>query len=90
MIRQTVMDFKIESTKEQLTAHGGLALLAEYHHGLGLRQLSDRHLPPPGSNRGDAPSGRARTTSGLRKRAPRPSGRVVRSSIAVLGKLRNT
>jgi len=56
MIRQTVLDFKIESTEEKLTAHGGLALLAEYNHGLGLRQLSDQHLPPPGSNRGYAPS----------------------------------
>ena len=56
MIRQTVLGFKIESTKEQLTAHGGLALLAEYHHGLGLRQLSDQHLPAPGSNRGYPPS----------------------------------
>ena len=56
MIRQTVLDFKMESTQEQLTAHGGLALLAEYHHGLGLRQLSDHHLPPPGSHRGYAPS----------------------------------
>jgi hypothetical protein len=56
MIRQTVLDFKIESTKEQLTAHGGLALLAEYHHGMGLKQLSDRHLPGPASNRGYAPS----------------------------------
>ena len=56
MIRQTVLDFKIESTKEQLTAHGGLALLAEYNHGMGLQQLSDQHLPAPGSNRGYAPS----------------------------------
>jgi len=56
MIRQAVLDFKIESTEEELTAHGGLALLAEYNHGLGLRQLSDRYLPAPGSNRGYAPS----------------------------------
>ena len=56
MIRQTVLGFKIESTEEELTAHGGLALLAEYHHGLGLRQLVDRSLPAPGSNRGYAPS----------------------------------
>jgi hypothetical protein len=56
MIRQTVWEFKIERTKEELTAHGGLALLAEYNHGLGLRQLSDQHLPAPGSNRGYAPS----------------------------------
>jgi hypothetical protein len=56
MIRQAVLDFKIESTEEELTAHGGLVLLAEYNHGLGLRQLSDRYLPAPGSNRGYAPS----------------------------------
>jgi hypothetical protein len=55
-IRQTVLQFKIESTKEQLTAHGGLALLAEFHHGLGLRRLCDQYLPPPGSNRAYAPS----------------------------------
>jgi len=56
MIRQTVLDFKIESTEEELTAHGGLALLAEYNHGMGLRQLADQHLPVPGSSRGYAPS----------------------------------
>jgi len=52
MIRQTMFGFKIEKTSEELTAHGGLALLAEYNHGIGLRELVDRHLPSPGSNRG--------------------------------------
>jgi len=52
MIRQTVFGFKIEKTEETLTAHGGLALLAEYNHGIGLRALADRYLPGPGSNRG--------------------------------------
>ena len=52
MIRQTVFRFKIEKTSEELTAHGGLALLAEYNHGMGLRELADRHLPSSGSNRG--------------------------------------
>jgi len=56
MIRQTVFGFKIEKTEETLTAHGGLALLAEYNHGIGLRELADRHLPGPGSNRGYAAS----------------------------------
>lgn len=56
MIRQTVFGFKIEKTEETLTAHGGLALLAEYNHGMGLRALADRHLPGPGSNRGYAAS----------------------------------
>jgi hypothetical protein len=56
MIRQTVFGFKIEKTGEELTAHGGLALLAEYNHGMGLRDISDRYLPGPGSNRGYAAS----------------------------------
>lgn len=56
MIRQTVLGFKIERTEEELTAHGGLALMAEYSHGLGLRRLVDRYLPEPGSHRGYAPS----------------------------------
>ena len=56
MIRQTVFGFKIEKTEVELTAHGGLALLAEYNHGMGLRELADRHLPGPGSNCGYAAS----------------------------------
>jgi hypothetical protein len=56
MIRQTVFGFKLEKTDEELTAHGGLALLAEYNHGIGLRELADRHLLGPGSNRGYAAS----------------------------------
>ena len=56
MIRQTVFGFKVEKTDETLTAHGGLAFLAEYNHGMGLRELADRHLPGPGSNSGYAAS----------------------------------
>ena len=56
MIRQTVLGFKLERTQEELTAHGGLALMAEYNHGLGLKALVDRYLPEPRSNRGYAPS----------------------------------
>ncbi len=52
MIQQTIFPFKIETTKERLTAHGGLALMAEFNHGIGLRELTDRYLPSPGSNRG--------------------------------------
>jgi hypothetical protein len=52
MIQQTIFPFKIKTTKERLTAHGGLALMAEFNHGLGLRELTDRYLPGPGSNRG--------------------------------------
>ena len=56
MVRQTVLPFKLERTDETLTAHGGLALLAEFNHGLGICGLTDRYLPSPGSNRGYAPS----------------------------------
>jgi hypothetical protein len=56
MIQQTIFPFKIETTKERLTAHGGLALMAEFNHGIGLRELTDQYLPAPGSNRGFNPS----------------------------------
>ncbi len=56
MIQQTIFPFKIKTTKERLTAHGGLALMAEFNHGIGLRELTDRYLPGPGSNRGFDPS----------------------------------
>ena len=56
MMQQTIFSFKIETTKERLTAHGGLALMAEFNHGIGLRELTDRYVPFPGSNRGFDPS----------------------------------
>jgi len=56
MIQQTIFPFKIETTRERLTAHGGLALMAEFNHGIGLRGLVDQYLPAPGSNRGFDPS----------------------------------
>ncbi|MGD0918251.1 MAG: hypothetical protein ABSB22_17505 [Thermodesulfobacteriota bacterium] len=56
MIQQTTFPFKIKTTKERLTAHGGLALMGEFNHGIGLRELTERYLPSPGSNRGFAPS----------------------------------
>ena len=56
MIQETIFPFKIEVTKERLTAYGGLALMAEFNHGIGLRELTDRYLPVAGSNRGFDPS----------------------------------
>jgi len=56
MIQQTIFPFKIAMTKEVLTARGGLALFAEYNHGIGLRELTDKYMPAPGSNRGFKPS----------------------------------
>lgn len=52
MIQQTLFSFKMGTTKEKLTAHGGLALMAEFNHGMGLRELVDKYLPRPQSNRG--------------------------------------
>ena len=52
MIRQAIFGFKLEKTEEKLTAQGGLSLLAEYNHGMGLKKLVERYLPVAGSNRG--------------------------------------
>jgi hypothetical protein len=56
MIQQTIFNFKLDTTKEKLTAHSGLALLAEFNHGIGLKCLSNKYLPLPKSNRGYMPS----------------------------------
>lgn len=56
VIQQTIFPFKIKTAKERLTAHGGLALMAEFNRGIGLRELTDQYLSAPGSNRGFEPS----------------------------------
>ena len=56
MINQTLLPFKLEITKENLTAHSGLALMAEYNKSIGLKGLVNRHVPGPGSHRGFNPS----------------------------------
>ena len=52
MIQQTIFHFKIETTKERLTAHGGLALMAEFNHGMGVergyRSVSSSPWEQPG------------------------------------------
>lgn len=52
MIQQTVLPFKLEVTDEVLTPRAGLALVAEYMHGLGLHRSLERELPQPGSGGG--------------------------------------
>jgi len=52
MIKQTVLPFKLEKTKDLITAHAGLALLGEFAVGLGLADALDRELPGPGSGAG--------------------------------------
>jgi hypothetical protein len=56
MIRQTVLPFKIEMTRDMITPHAGLALLGEFTVGLGLLESVNRCLPTPGSGAGYNPS----------------------------------
>jgi hypothetical protein len=56
MERHTVFGFILGQTEEPVTEHGGLALLAEFNHGLGVCGLTDRYLPGQGTNHGCAPS----------------------------------
>lgn len=52
MIKQTVLPFKLEETKDLITPHAGLALLGEFAVGLGLLKDLDKNLPAPGSGAG--------------------------------------
>jgi len=52
MIDQTVLPFKLEQTRDLITAHAGLALLGEFAVGLGLVEAVDKGLPAPGSGAG--------------------------------------
>ncbi len=56
MIKQTVLPFKLEDTKDMITAHAGLALLGEFAIGIGLLEALDRSMPGPGSGVGYAVS----------------------------------
>ncbi|MFZ1983692.1 MAG: IS1380 family transposase, partial [Desulfatitalea sp.] len=42
MIKQTVLPFKLEETKDLITSQAGLALLGEFAEGLGLPQMLDK------------------------------------------------
>ena len=52
MINQTVLPFKLETTKDLITPHAGLALLGEFAVALGLPRMLDEQLPRPGSGSG--------------------------------------
>jgi hypothetical protein len=52
MIKQTVLPFKLEKTRDMITSHAGLALLGEFAVGLGLPSAVDRSLAEPGSGAG--------------------------------------
>jgi len=52
MIKQTVLPFKVEITKDTITPHAGLALVGEFAVGIGMLEAADRELPEPGSGAG--------------------------------------
>ena len=52
MIKQTVLPFKLEMTKDLITSHAGLALFGEFAVGLGLVEAVNGCLPRPGSGAG--------------------------------------
>ena len=52
MIRQTVLAFKLDLTKDLITAHAGLALFGEFTVGLGVLEAIDESMPRPGSGAG--------------------------------------
>jgi len=49
MIGQTILPFKLDTTRDSITAQAGLALFGEFVVGLNLSGLCRRHLPSPGS-----------------------------------------
>lgn len=49
---QRVLPFKIESTKDTITAHAGLSLFGEFIQAMDLRNNVNKKLPKPGSPRG--------------------------------------
>ena len=53
---QTVLNFKLETTEENLTPRSGLAIFGEFLHSLRLPKLLDSNLPKPGSGAGYQPS----------------------------------
>jgi len=55
MLKQSVLPFKLETTEDVLTPHGGLALFGEFCAAMKLKEEINRHLPPPGSDKGFRP-----------------------------------
>ena len=52
MIRQTVLPFKLENTKDTITPHEGLELIGAFAVGLGLLKSVDKYLPKLSSGAG--------------------------------------
>jgi len=56
MIRQTILPFKLEMTRDIITPYAGLALMGEFTVGLKLLKSVDSYLPKPKSGAGYNPS----------------------------------
>ena len=52
MIAQTVLPFKLEITKDEITPHAGPAPFGEFVHAMGLPLLINRELPAPAGGAG--------------------------------------
>ena len=55
MIAQTILPFKLDTTRDSITAQAGLVLFGEFVIGLNLKHLCARYLPAPGSAVGYSP-----------------------------------
>ncbi len=56
MMPQTVLPFKLDTTTDCLTPHGGLVLFGEFLHAMDLRRQIDAAVPGPGSAVGYQPA----------------------------------
>jgi len=56
MIAKNILGFKLGTTKDELTAHAGLALFGEFTSGLGVLDLLNKRMPKPGNKKGFKPS----------------------------------
>jgi hypothetical protein len=56
MFAQSVLPFKLEITRDEITPHAGLAMFGEFAQAMGVPSLLDRALPGPGSGAGYRPS----------------------------------
>ena len=52
MIKQKILPFKLKMTKEYITSRSGLAIYAEFLRAIGIKDMVQRFMPNPGSNRG--------------------------------------
>jgi len=52
MIKQRQLNFKLGVTGDEITPRGGLSVYSEFLRGFGVKDLIDKYMPLPGSNRG--------------------------------------